>query len=111
MVMDNFDEHIKEMLSNDFELFPKKGDFYFIKNQHMKKILTFDYKIFNSSPILLYKKDFNSDFWKFIRLSCYSGHTDLSFYNSVNILEHILKYGWEEFIIEYYNKINKINKI
>ena len=94
--MTTFDECIKEILLNDFELFPKKGDFSFLKDGFMKNALTFDYQIFNNNC------DLNPDILKYI---CYPLHTNKTFYKSINVLKYILENGWVEFTIKYNNLI------
>ena len=104
----NFDDCIKEMLSNEFDLFPKKGDFSFLNNKFISESLKHDYEIFNqlgttSINILTSKKDMNSDFWKAMKIMCYKKHSNDSFYDNLIYLEYIIKYGWVEFTIKYFN--------
>ena len=106
----NFDDCIKDMLSNELKLFPKKGDFSFIKNELIKKSLTYDYGVFNilgvsSINILINKKDMDSDFWKAMKMMCYKKHSINSFCDNLFYLEYIIRYGWIEFTIKYFNSI------
>ena len=74
------------MLLNEFELFPKKGDFSFLKDGFMKNALTFDYQIFNNNCDLIYY--LNPDILKYI---CYPLHTNKTFYKSINVFVNSLR--------------------
>ena len=108
--MDRFDEIF---LWSDTDIIPSPGNFSFIKNSIIRKSLEFDYSFFNQIDgweVLKIDKKIDINFWNILKLSCYPGHTDKSYRNSLFYLEFICIHGWSEFVIMYITYIESLKK-